>query len=181
MDAENGDAPARKLENSRSLEDEREYLRAEVNSGRARLVILDPDGSWNPWVMAVVRLKTGIVYETQCAGTGCDQRYIEGMLVPLGGFRVVHDHGQVDTSLLTAVFHEGQACTWSWCGKRLPKERLEALRSLIEDIPYWHGPEDKPERTPLKLDDARLDELAEGWIPILTPDGSGVLLFGNCD
>jgi hypothetical protein len=34
---------------------------------------------------------------------------------------------------------------------------------------------------PLRIDPARIDEIAEAWIPVETPDGPGVLLYKNCD
>jgi hypothetical protein len=172
------DSLERKWKDSGSFEDEQAYLRGKVASGGVRYVTLNPDGSWNPWIAVVVKARVGVVYETQCAGTGCDQRLVEGFLVPLGGLRVVPDHGQINTDLLTEVFHEGKACVYSWCGDRLPADRLERLERLIEDIPYWpvlHKP------TPLKFDSSRIKELAEGWIPVVTPEGAGVLVFDNCD
>jgi hypothetical protein len=31
------------------------------------------------------------------------------------------------------------------------------------------------------FDDERLKELTEGWVPVVTPMGKGILLFENCD
>jgi hypothetical protein len=33
----------------------------------------------------------------------------------------------------------------------------------------------------LKLDESRIAEADEAWVPVLTPDGSGVLMWFNSD
>lgn len=54
---------------------------------------------------------TGVVYQQQCAGVACDQREVEGFLVPLGGYKLDADEGLVDPDAFTAVFHEGRWCS----------------------------------------------------------------------
>ncbi|WP_437952067.1 DUF6210 family protein [Sorangium sp. So ce296] len=59
-----------------------------MDSSSKRHVPLDPDGTWRATWLVVVEAPTGVLYEQQCAGNGCDDRAIEGYLVPLGGLKV---------------------------------------------------------------------------------------------
>ncbi|MGS2617385.1 DUF6210 family protein [Micromonospora sp. LZ34] len=34
---------------------------------------------------------------------------------------------------------------------------------------------------PLRLDESRMREVDEAWVPVITPDGSGVLVWFNSD
>lgn len=71
---------------------------------------------------------------------------------------------------------------YTWTGDELPAERLDQLRKLVEGFPYWKSLSSLDEsREALRFDESRLGELAEAWIPVLTPDGPGVLLAQNCD
>jgi hypothetical protein len=162
--------------------DEQERLKAKISRNHGKFVFLDPDGTWSPWLIVAITASTDVVYENQCAGTGCEHRLIEGFLVPIGGSWVDPAGGAIGLEELTAIFHQGKACVWNWKGNSLPPDRLEGLKKLVENIPFWacsHRGEDR--RLNLKLDFDRVFEIAEGWIPIVTTDGPGVLLFQNCD
>jgi hypothetical protein len=163
-------------------EDEQQRLQARMSARRGKSIVLDADSSWSPWLIVAIKAPTEILYETQCAGTGCDHRLVEGFLVPISGFWLKHDEGEITVDPFTDIFHEGNACVWSWTGSRLPQDRLERLQNLVENVPYWQcsGP-GGDQRLSLKLDQTHLFEVAEGWIPVVTPDGPGVLLFKNCD
>lgn len=93
------------------------------------------------------------------------------------------DEGLIELDPFRDIFHRQENCQWNWTGAALPPDRLEALRSLIKAIPYWRcevaGP--AASKFPLRIDEARIDEIAEAWIPVETPDGPGVLLYKNCD
>lgn len=151
----------------------------------SRRVFLDPSGTIPYLLGVVIAHPTGVCYEQQCAGTETNLRSIEGYFVPLGGLRFVADKGLFDPNQLTEVFHEGNACTWggrAWNlppnASELPEDRLERLRSLVEAIPYWT---ESDQRLHLRVDEERLGELVEAWVPVLTPDGPGVLVWENCD
>ena len=167
---------------SGSFLDEQNYLKARVRHQQARFVYLDPDETWGSWVMVVIRFPTGIIYGTQCAGTGTLQRYVEGYLVPSAGIKFQPLVGKVNSKHLREVFHQGSNCVWSWTGNNLPDNQREILAKLVSEIPYWqqHGLESET-RGCLNLDLSRTDEIAEAWIPVQTLDGDGVLLFDNCD
>lgn len=165
-----------------SFEDEQAYLAARVRAGHVRFVYLDPDGTCPEWLVLVVRHETGVIYGTQCAGVATDQRFIEGYLVPNGGSKYDVDEGGIQIRSLQEVFHEQEGCRWNWTGRALPPERFALLRKLVEGIAYWCCSLDGQDRKqPLRIDTARLVQLAEAWIPVETPDGPGVLLYKNCD
>jgi len=64
----------------------------------------------------------------------------------------------------------------------LPPERLQQLRALVQAIPYWTRSGDgEDHRGHLLLDESRLLELVEAWVPVITADGPGVLTWPNCD
>jgi Family of unknown function (DUF6210) len=167
---------------TKTLKDEQTYLTAWIRNGSPRFVYLDPDGTMRDWLAVVVRRETGIVYGTQCSGTRCEERFVEGYLVLLGGSKYDADRGIIETAPFNDVFHDAEVCRWSWAGASLPKERALQLQELVHEIPYWSchlGVRDIKGR--LQLDLGRMDDIAEGWIPVYTPDGSGVLLHKNCD
>ena len=129
----------------------------------------------------VIEHPTGVVYGHQCGGTGCYQRFVEGYLVQVGGPRFEVDKGQLSSAALTAVFHNGRRCSYGW-GFRPPEDRLTELAARIEEIPYWyHSDLDNYIREPARLDETRLAEICEAWVPVLTPEGKGVLVWANCD
>jgi len=166
---------------TRSFADEQAYLAARVRLNDAQFVSLDADGTLEPWLAAVIRYPTGVVYSTQCAGVSTEERFIEGYLVLLGGSKYEAQDEKIEVSALTDVFHDGDACMWSWKGHDLPDERLRKLTHLVEQIPYWRTGAEGDARYQICIDRDRAGEIAEAWIPIETPDGPGVLLYKNCD
>ena len=133
-------------------------------------------------MVVVVAAPTGVVHEQQCAGVATHLRELEGYLVPVGGLKLRADAGRIDAEEFTAVFHDRRACVWGEAGDRLPAERHAQLRDLVGSVPFWTYDEGGGEvRAPLELDDSRPGELAEAWVPVLTPDGPGVLMWNNCD
>ena len=62
-------------------------------------------------------------------------------------------------------------------------EQQERLAALVATVPYWQCSLDVvgDRRLPLALDRSRIDEICEAWVPVVTPDGPGILLYGNCD
>ncbi|MGV3720958.1 MAG: DUF6210 family protein [Actinomycetota bacterium] len=154
-----------------------------------RRVFLDPDGSLPDLFGVIIQHPTGVRFEHQCGGVETLHFGVEGYFVPLGRLHVVAEEGVFDLRQLTEVFHNRNACVWRGNpGKlppntcHLPADRLEQLRALVAAIPYWICDEVNTEqRHQLRLDDARLGELVEAWVPVTTPDGPGVLIWENCD
>ena len=151
------------------------------------LAFIDPDGSLHNYLGVLGGYATGVVYRQQCGGVEADMRQVEGYFVPVGGHSLDPSQGRVDAAELTAVFHSAGGCTYGGAAREgrlgLPAERLSALRALVQRIPYWTFQDDGEvdRRVPLRLDDARLLELLEAWVPVLTPDGPGILTWSNCD
>ncbi len=145
-------------------------------------VYIDPDGTQENAAYVLVLHPTGVTYATQCAGYLTEEREAEGFLIPLGG------------QILAKPLME-----WFWKafrgGSYLPikkwePEKIEQLRALISQIVIWHwdkdnesdeDDKDESSREFLELDDERLSECTEAWVPVKTPYGAGILIFPNCD
>jgi len=141
-----------------------------------RRILIDPDGTQgNNWLYVIVEGTTGVVYESQCAGTTNEAREAEGFLVPVTGAKLDAAEGSVDPMQLRAVFHNGTNCCSD--GMLLCNQKLRTLEHLISTIPYWS----RTKRGCLELDHSRLDELVEAWVPVITADGPGILVWNNCD
>lgn len=162
--------------------EEQSELESRIRNGTAKCVYVDPDGTYTDWIVVVIRASTGIIYETQCAGTSCEQRKVEGYLIPVGGahYDINARPGPLSESDLITAFHNGKRCTFG--AGVLPAERYAILRQAVCQVPYWtcdralnHA------RTYLIIDDSRRDEVCEGWVPVITPDGPAVLMWTNCD
>jgi hypothetical protein len=70
------------------------------------------------------------------------------------------------------------AGTWnhSWSA-----QEWDRLRDGVESITFWACDGQTEEPHALKLDESRIAEADEAWVPVLTPDGSGVLMWFNSD
>ena len=138
-------------------------------------IFLDPDGSQDFGLVAIVRDGTGVVYAHQCGGLMNDLCEAEGFAVPLGGPPAAR--GLVDYFRKRFRGYPprppGDAYT---AGDR------QIISALVSEIPFWHTVregtgEDEPFFLGLDLD--RFEEVTEGWIPVLTAYGPAVLVFPN--
>jgi hypothetical protein len=139
-----------------------------------RYVFLDPDGmaGGTGWLYVVVRAQTGVFYQQQYGGTACRHGQVEGFLVPVFG---------PDSLAGLRDLFEGHllgAGTWNYQWR---DDDLGNLRTLVRGICYWAC--DGVTETPhgLQLDEQQLSDADEAWIPVLTPDGPGVLVWFNSD
>lgn len=140
---------------------------------KPRFVFIDPDGtSAGGWLFVVVEAPTGVVYQQQYGGTACRQGQVEGFLVPLVGLGAVDD--------LRDLFERHFRGSGTWRHSWTPEE-LAALRGPVEGLTYWTCDGTNEEPHPVRLDDSRLAEVDEAWVPVVTPDGPGVLLWFNSD
>jgi hypothetical protein len=129
------------------------------------------DGS-DDYLGVIVQYATEVFYCQQCGGTACYHREVEGYFVPL--FRIWDNFFTVND--LSKVFHNDQGgCLW---GTPSP-DQVDRLLSVVKCIPYWDEQHSCYER--LGLDNSRLSEVVEAWVPVLTPDGPGILTWPNCD
>ena len=154
-----------------------------VNSGERQFVYIDPDGTFGDWIAVVIESQTGVVYGTQCGGTACDQRYIEGFLIPCGGLRFnTNDLLKVTSKMLTSPFHDSKGCLWNRWNETVSEAVLAEIGENVRQVTIWHHTNaDDCTRDHLELDLDRVYEIREAWIPVTTKFGRGVLLWNNCD
>lgn len=138
-----------------------------------RHVYLDPDSCGGGWMFVIVAAPTGVVYQTQCGGYSCAQYEQEGYLVPLYGADL--DEGMNEIFI-------GELKGYGMRGREWPAGVLDRLRAVVASLGiYGSGRHDDPYPPSLALDESRLSEAAEAWIPVITPDGPGVLVWENSD
>jgi uncharacterized protein DUF6210 len=144
-------------------------------TGGKRLVVLDPNGCGADlgWMFVIVAAPTGVVYLNQSGGYSCAQYEQEGYLIPLLGAGLDEE--------LKEIF-VGELRGWGTRGLTWPVELLDRLRTAVASFAvYACDRHDDLYPTPLVLDESRLDEVAEAWLPVVTPDGPGVLVWENSD
>lgn len=146
--------------------------RAEGGDGKRR-VFLDIDETGSGWLFVVVAAPTGVIYQTQGGGYGCIPYEQEGYLLP---FYVPGADAGLNDLFVGALRS---------CGSRRldwPPNLLDRLRREVADLHIWGSAnQDDVSPTPLALDESRLTETDEAWVPVLTPDGPGILVWQNSD
>ncbi|MDX2709914.1 DUF6210 family protein [Streptomyces sp. PA03-6a] len=141
--------------------------------GSRRFVFLDPDGiSAGGWLYAVVEARTGVFYQQQYGGTACRQGQVEGFLVPL--------HGPDELAALRELFEKDFRGAGTW-NHTWPHDERDRLRGAIGALRYWASDGTTEEPHPLRLDESRIREADEAWVPVITPDGPAVLVWFNSD
>ncbi|MEW1561551.1 DUF6210 family protein [Streptomyces sp. NPDC093509] len=145
---------------------------AEGGDGKRR-VFLDIDETGSGWLFVVVAAPTGVIYQTQGGGYGCIPYEQEGYLLP---FYVPGADAGLNDLFVGALR--------SWGSRRLdwPPNLLDRLRREVADLHIWGSAnQDDVSPTPLVLDESCLAETDEAWVPVLTPDGPGILVWQNSD
>ena len=142
-------------------------------------IFLDPDGTWPEWIGVIVESPTGVVYCHQCAGLLNDQRALEGFYVPLGGRLVDADDEVISSARLTRIFHRSGSCG---SGRPLKDRWFEELTKEVCRLPFWWQDKDGTDhRGNLFIKESSKVDAVEAWVPVETPLGRGVLVWGNCD
>ncbi|WP_328921373.1 DUF6210 family protein [Streptomyces sp. NBC_00208] len=142
---------------------------------RKRHIYLDPDGcgSGTGWVFVIVAAPTCVVYQNQSGGHSCAQYEQEGYLISLFGSDLDEELKQIFV---------GELRGWGMRGQQWPVELLDRLRAAVGSFAvYGSGRHDELHPTALILDESRLAEAAEAWIPVLSPDGPSILVWENSD
>jgi hypothetical protein len=134
-------------------------------------------------LQVVIPAATGVVYQHQYGGTACMHGQVEGYLVPvhaapMGG-------GGEALAALREIF-ERELEGAGWGGGALPGDLMARLRGAVQMIPFcasgWMADDLlSREQKPLLLDEGRLGELDEAWVPVIAADGPGVLVWNNSD
>lgn len=142
-----------------------------------KYIFIDPDGTFDNWIYLLVENQTNIVYSSQCNGTDNEIRYLEGFLIPIGGD--VYDVGmnqKIDIDRFVNIFKKKSKFQTN-------NFNIEELKKIIENITIWYSEEidGNDVRNYLMLNESRINEAVEAWIPVLTPWGDGVLVWKNSD
>ena len=139
---------------------------------RKRTIVLDPIGAWPEWLVVVIEAPTGVLYQQQFGGTACRQGEIEGYLVPLSPGETLTTLRSIFEGELKGTGVSSRAFEW-------PANLYIRLTTAVESTQFWPANDGAPEQ--LSIDQSRVDDLDEAWIPVMTSDGPGVLLWENSD
>lgn len=138
-------------------------------------IILDPDDSQLLGLCVIVEAMTGVTYANQVAGYATEIRSLEGFLIPVGNV----DSAKVIYNWFWRTFHGNcyhPETDWT-------SERTRVLSELVSQIPCWltSSNVELDERRFLILDENRMNDCVEAWIPVITPYGRGILTLNNSD
>lgn len=132
---------------------------------------------------AVIPAATGVVYQQQYGGHACRQGQVEGYLLPVSALR----GGDCEESVtaLREIF-EVDLAGWGWRDDAAQGHLMTRLREAVAKIATaapGQTPDDLLSREwkPLALDESRLSDLDEAWVPVLTAHGPGTLAWNNSD
>jgi Family of unknown function (DUF6210) len=127
----------------------------------------------SPEIFLVMRSPTGITYVNQSGGHMCTPASAEGYLVTVAAGTALAD--------LREIF-EGEMRGSGLRGTAPTGELARRVRDIVAGVRCEpSGPELARESWALELDDSRLHELDEAWIPVVTKGGEGVLIWANSD
>lgn len=135
-------------------------------------VLLHPDRTEKPYLYVIIPAETGVVYANQVGEKASEIRELEGFLIPL----TQHSITTQLTGFFLREFHsQGHQITWT-------EGKIGTLKALVKEISCWYTIKGgKDDSFHLLLDETRMEECTEGWIPVHTPYGSGVLVFNHRD
>ena len=123
--------------------------------------------------MAVIcEAETGVRYVHQTGGVRTLPRSTEGYYVPVFNGVVLAD--------LRSLFEEELEGQGTRQGSEVLIPHQERIRNAVSQV-LMDSSIGGPGEVPLQLDDSRFGEADEAWIPVVTPDGLGVLIWENSD
>ncbi|WP_052391631.1 DUF6210 family protein [Streptomyces sp. NRRL B-24484] len=120
----------------------------------------------------VVEARTGIAHQQQYGGTACRRGQVEGFPVPL--------FDRTGPDALRELFEQPFRGAGTW-NRAWSEDERGGLRESVGAVRYWacDGTSEEPHR--LWPDECRIREVDEAWVPVITPDGPGVLVWSNSD
>jgi hypothetical protein len=123
--------------------------------------------------MAVfVPASAGISYENQTGGFACLPRQIEGYYVPV--------FNQLAYESLRSIFEVTLGGSGTYRGVVWEGKMRDDLGEAVAECEWTHRV-GGPIEVPLVLDESRLLEIDEAWVPVISPDDPGVLIWENSD
>jgi hypothetical protein len=138
-------------------------------------VFIDPDETGEYGLLLIVEAATGVIYQQQCGGNATEQNKVEGFLIPVGS----RGDAEKIYDWFWLTFQGG--CYRMLEGSPWTTATQDQLKALIAEIYCWYIANDVDERHALQLDESRMDECIEAWIPVITPYGKGILTLRNSD
>jgi len=137
------------------------------------VIRLNPDGIRDFGLLLLVETSHGVRYEHQVAGYACDQRVARGFLIPLGPPAFADPLVE-----FFARSFRGNPPLSGWLA--WAQDQRDTCADLVSKVQVLdQRAAEKWVR--LAVDYSRGGAVTEGWIPVLTPYGPGVLLFRNSD
>lgn len=110
-----------------------------------------------PTIYLLIEAPTGVVYEMQCGGLRCELREAEGFLVPTyrsaPDIQTVGDEPDINKHQLAKI-----------------KECCSDLEIMISDV-----------HVSTEIDESRMDEWLEAWIPARIGTFRGYFVWNNSD
>jgi hypothetical protein len=138
-----------------------------------REIFMNPSGFLlYPWMAVLVYSPTGVTYTHQIGGVSCRPRQIEGYYVPV--------YNQEAHDALRSIFEVTLGGSGTYLGVSWKEPLLGQLSEAVSGV-RMDSSDNRLSEVPLSLDEARLDEIDEAWVPITSPDGPGILIWENSD
>ncbi len=125
-----------------------------------------------PWIAVIVEALTGVIYENQTGGVRCLPRRMEGYYVPV--------HVEQGLQRLRHAFEVSLGGSGT-TQLGLPVDVLEEVRAAVSMLIMMSSTRPGNPEMPISVDDSRLNEIDEAWVPVTTPDGPGILTWENSD
>ncbi|MFI1379614.1 DUF6210 family protein [Embleya sp. NPDC020886] len=129
------------------------------------------------WLFVVLEAPSGMVYEIQTCGTSCVQSRVEGHLIPI---EAPDAYAALIDLFVREFSGSGGPRMWAWT-----PAHLDSLRAAISTIRFPADYDSAPVMgypgTPIHVDESRLSEATEAWIPVTTELGTGILVWSNSD
>jgi hypothetical protein len=124
-----------------------------------------------PWITVIVEASTGIKYENQTGGFQCLPRRVEGYYMPV--------YVEEGLSALRHAFEVSLGGSGTYRG--LPTDVLAEIRVAVSQLVMMSSIRPGHPEMRMELDESRIDEIDEAWVPVATPDGPGILTWENSD
>ena len=137
-------------------------------------IFLDPAGMDDLGLNLIIEAPTRIVYTHQTAGPICLEQSVEGYLIPLGAR---HMEAEICRFFQQSFSRDAYPKAIDWTPALIAE-----LDQLVSKVNYWYTPDTGEDIEGfLKLDEDRIDQCVEAWIPVCSAYGAGYLATTNSD